>query len=234
MRSREREKIMRCRDFSGRFAVLLLPLYLFSVIAAPQQTSMPPKSEDRPLKDRIASMERPERDAWMKPDEVLKALELKNGEVVADIGAGTGYFSRRFARAVAPDGKVYAVDIAADILGYLKERAEKEHLRDLVTVVSRPDDPTLPRNSIDLAFFCDTTHHIEHRVGFYRTLFPAVKQRGRMAIIDYPPDSPHAPHPPEQLVPRSQVISEAEAAGFKYTKEFKFLPNSYFLIFEKP
>jgi arsenite methyltransferase len=225
---------MRYRQFPGNLAVSLLPLLLFSAFAAAQQTSMPPKSEDRPLKDRIASMERPQRDAWMKPDEVVKALELKNGEVVADIGAGSGYFSRRFARAVAPDGKVYAVDIAADILAYLKERAEKENLRDLVTVVSRPDDPMLSANSVDLAFFCDTTHHIEDRVNFYRALFPAVRVHGRMAIVDYPPDSPHAPHKPEQLVPRSQVISEAEEAGFKYVKEFKFLPYNYFLIFEKP
>jgi arsenite methyltransferase len=225
---------MRYRQFPGNLAVSLLPLLLFSALAAAQQTSMPPKSEDRPLKDRIASMERPQRDAWMKPDEVVKALDLKNGEVVADIGAGSGYFSRRFARAVAPDGKVYAVDIAADILAYLKERAEKENLRDLVTVVSRPDDPMLSANSVDLAFFCDTTHHIEDRVNFYRALFPAVRVHGRMAIVDYPPDSPHAPHKPEQLVPRSQVISEAEEAGFKYVKEFKFLPYNYFLIFEKP
>lgn len=225
---------MRHNQFPGNLAVSLVPLLLFSAFAAAQQISMPPKSEDRPLKDRIASMERPQRDAWMKPDEVVKALELKNGEVVADIGAGSGYFSRRFARAVAPDGKVYAVDIASDILAYLKERAEKENLRDLVTVVSRPDDPMLSANSVDLAFFCDTTHHIENRVHFYRALFPAIKEHSRMAIIDYPPDSPHAPHKPDQLVPRSQVISEAEEAGFKYVKEFKFLPYNYFLIFEKP
>ena len=225
---------MRYRQFLGNLGFSLLSVLLFSAFAASQQTSMPAKSEDRPLKDRVASMERPQRDEWMKPDEVVKALDLKNGEVVADIGAGSGYFSRRFARAVAPDGKVYAVDIAADILAYLKERAEKENLRDLVTVVSRPDDPMLSANSVDLAFFCDTTHHIENRVNFYRALFPAIKEHGRMAIIDYPPDSPHAPHKPDQLVPRSQVISEAEAAGFKYVKDFKFLPYNYFLIFEKP
>jgi arsenite methyltransferase len=91
----------------------------------------------------------------------------------------------------------------------------------------------LPADSVDLAFFCDTTHHIDHRVEFYRKLSPAVKAHGRMAIIDYPPDSPHAPHKPEQLVPRSQVISEAEQAGFKLIKDFQFLPYHYFLIFEK-
>ena len=211
----------------------LLPLLAFSAMACAQQSSMPPKTEDRPLQDRIVSMERAERDAWQKPDGVIKALDLKNHEVVADIGAGTGYFNRRLAQAVAPDGKVYAVDVAADILSYLKERADRENLQNIVTIVSRPEDPMLPANSVDLAFFCDTTHHIEHRVEFYRKLSPAIKVHGRMAIIDYPPNSPHAPHKPEQLVPRSQVISEAEQAGFKFIKDLQFLPYHYFLIFEK-
>ncbi len=213
--------------------LLLLAFLLFSPVAYAQQTVMPPKSEDRPLKDRIASMERAERDTWQKPDRVVKALDLIDGNVVADIGAGTGYFSRPLARAVAPDGSVYAVDVAADILAYLKERADQENLHNIKTIVSRPADPMLPVNSLDMAFFCDTTHHIEHRVDFYRKLFPAVKLHGRMAIIDYPPDSLHAPHRPEQLVPRSQVIAEAEEAGFKFVKDFQFLPYHYFLIFEK-
>src|SRR5216684_286013 len=114
-------------------------LLLFSISGYGQQKSMPPPSQNRPLQDRIASMERAERDEWQKPDEVVKALALKNGEVVADIGAGTGYFARRLAKAVAPDGKVYAVDIAADVLGYLKERAEKENLHNIVTIVSKED-----------------------------------------------------------------------------------------------
>lgn len=213
--------------------LLLLFSGLFSAVASAQQKSMPPKTQDRPLDSRIASMERPERDAWQKPDEVVKALDLKNGEVVADIGAGTGYFTRRFAKAVAPDGKVYAVDIAADVLGYLKDRAAKENLPNIVIDISKPDDPLLPGNTIDLAFICDTTHHMENRATYYRTLAPALKKHGRLAIIDYPPGSPHAPHPPDQLVPRSQVIDEAEQGGFKYVREFRFLPYHYFLIFEK-
>jgi arsenite methyltransferase len=224
---------MSRKQFLARTASSLVPLLAFSAMACAQQSSMPPKTEDRPLQDRIVSMERAERDAWQKPDGVIKALDVKNHEVVADIGAGTGYFSRRLAQAVGPDGKVYAVDVAADILSYLKERAAHENIQNIVTIVSRPEDPMLPANSVDLAFFCDTTHHIEHRVEFYRKLFPAVKARGRMAIIDYPPDSPHAPHKPEQLVPRSQVISEAEQAGFKFIKDLQFLPYHYFLIFEK-
>ena len=214
---------------TGPLSLLLL---FFAAVFA-QQKSMPPPSQDRPLADRIASMERPERDAWQKPDEVVKALALKNGDIVADIGAGTGYFTRRLAKAVAPGGKVYAVDIAADILGYLKERADKENLHNIIIDVSRPDDPLLPANSVDLAFFCDVTHHLENRTNYYRKLASALKLHARMAIIDYPPDAARKPHPPEQLVPRSQVISEAEGAGFRFVKDFPFLPYHYFLIFEK-
>ncbi len=212
---------------------LALLLVLFSPVAFAQQRSMPPATQDRPLKDRIASMERSERDAWQKPDEVVKALELNSGDAIADIGAGTGYFTRRFARAVGPAGKVFAVDVAADILGYLKEQADKQNLHNIQLVVSREDDPLLPANAVDLAFFCDTTHHIANRANFYRKLSPALRKHGRMAIIDYPPDSSQHPHSPDELVPRSQVISEAEEAGFKFVKDFQFLPRHYFLLFER-
>jgi arsenite methyltransferase len=222
---------MRFKVWTG--ILPMLTLLLVSALASAQQKSMPPRTQDRPLDSRIETMERAQRDEWQKPDEVVKALDLKPGDVVADVGAGSGYFTRRLAKVVAPAGKVYAVDVAADILAYLKERAEREGLRNIVTIVSQPDDPMLPAKSVDLVFFCDTTHHIDHRVAFYRKLAPVVKAHGRMAIIDYPPDSPHAPHQPEQLVPRSQVISEAEQAGFKFVKDFQFLPYHYFLMFEK-
>jgi arsenite methyltransferase len=216
-----------------KIGVLLISILCLCAFGSKQQKSMPPATQDRPLDSRIETMERAQRDEWQKPDEIVKALDLKPGDVVADVGAGSGYFTRRIARVVAPDGKVYAVDVAADILGYLKERADGEGLRNIVTIVSQPADPMLPSNSVDLVFFCDTTHHIDYRMKFYRKLAPAVKAHGRMAIIDYPPDSPHAPHKPEQLVPRSQVITEAEQAGFKFVKDFQFLPYHYFLMFEK-
>lgn len=221
---------MSCKPFIAKLALLALS---FSAAAQAQQTSMPPPTQARPLEDRIARFERPERDTWQKPNEIVQALELKNGTIVADIGAGSGYFSRRFARAVAPNGKVYAVDIASDILGYVKEQTAKQNIHNIEIVVSHEDDPMLPANSIDLAFFCDTTHHIANRVDFNRKVGRALKEHGRMAIVDYPPDSPQHPHNPEQLVPRSQVISEAEQAGFRLIKDFQFLPRQYFLLFEK-
>src|SRR5262245_39811772 len=221
---------MSGKRFTAKLALLVL---LFAAFAPAQQTSLPPPSEARPLQDRIASFERAERETWQKPNEIVEALELKNGKVVADIGAGTGYFTRRFAKAVTPNGKVYAVDIAADILGYLKEQADKQNIHNIEIIVSREDDPMLPDKSVDLAFFCDTTHHIANRLNFYGNVARALKEHGRMAIVDYPPDSAHAPHNPVQLVPRWQVIQEAENAGFRLIKDFPFLPRQYFLLFEK-
>jgi ubiquinone/menaquinone biosynthesis C-methylase UbiE len=228
--------MIRRRPFGPWKPAFAIPLLLAALAANPAeqaQHTMPPRTQDLPLQDRIKSFELAQRDSWQKPDEVVAALALKNGDVVADIGAGTGYFARRFARAVAPDGKVYAVDVAADALAWLDAEARKDGLRNLASIVSREDDPMLPRNTVDLAFFCDTTHHIADRPGFYRRMVPGLKEHSRLAIIDYPPGAEHAPHPPEQLVPRSQAISEAEQAGFKLVKEFQFLPRQYFLLFER-
>jgi len=207
---------------------------LFSIAAFAQQTTMPRPTTARTLESRVTGYERTERDAWMKPDEVVKTLELKNGDVVADIGAGSGYFSRRFANAVAPNGKVYAVDIDAEVLGYLKDRAAKENLSNLVTVISKEDDPLLPAGAVDLAFFCDATHHISGRVEFYRKVVAGLRANGRMAIIDFPPGSPRTGHAANELIPQAQVISEAEQAGFRFTKAHELLlPGFYFLMFEK-
>ena len=217
------------RRFLLAFAAVLL-----GAPAWAQQTKMPRPTEQRPLAERIERFERPERDQWLKPDEVIKALDLKDGKVVADIGAGSGYFARRFARAVAPTGKVYAVDISADVLGYLKDRAARENLRNLETVVSREDDPLLPAHGVDLAFFSDTTHHIANRVPFFTKVRQALKAGGRMAVIDYAPDAKakgFCSHEPEELVPVWQLVKEADEAGFTLVAVHTFLPRSYFLVF---
>ncbi len=125
---------MQDRRLWTTLSVPLLLMLLTSAIADAQQTTMAPRTQDRPLQDRIDSMERAQRDEWQKPDQVVKALRLKNGDIVAGIGAGSGYFSRRLAQAVAPDGKDYAVDLVADIPAYLNERAGREGLHNITTM----------------------------------------------------------------------------------------------------
>lgn len=212
----------------------------FSLIASgagfAQQQSLPMATGERPLDWRVKTFEASDRDQWQKPDEIMKALKIKPGMTIADIGAGSGYFTRRFAKAVGPNGKVYAVDISRDILEYLKKRAEKEGLNNIEVVVDKPDDPMLPANSLDLAFFGEVTHHIAHRSDFFRKIYADLKPDGRMAIIDFPPEA-HAkgwcPHPADQLVPSWEIIREAEDAGFKLDRTYDFIPREYFIVFDK-
>src|SRR5205823_13545316 len=123
--------MMTCRRLLAGAPGAAIFLLLASACAHPTQAAqqgMPPRTQDRPLQDRIRSGERPERDSWQKPDEVVQALGLKNGDVVADIGAGTGYFTRPLARAGASDGRASAAGVAADVLGSLQPEADQEGL----------------------------------------------------------------------------------------------------------
>lgn len=220
-----------CAAMLGLAFSLIVPGVCFA-----QQKSLPMATGERPLSSRIAIFEAPDRDQWQKPDQVVKALDIKPGMTIADIGAGSGYFTRRFAKAAGPSGKVYAVDISSDILDYLKKRAHKEGLNNIEVVVDKPDDPMLPENSLDLAFFGEVTHHIGHRTDFFKKIYADLKPDGRMAIIDFPPEA-HAkgwcPHPADQLIPSWEIIREAEDAGFKLDRTYDFIPREYFIVFDK-
>src|SRR2546422_649762 len=133
----------------------------------------------------------PARDAWQKPHDVIEALSLKPDAVVADIGAGTGYFASRLA-GMLPRGRVYAIDVEPDMVKYLAERAQREGRKNLIAVAAKPDDPRLP-DKIDLLLLVDVYHHIEAREQYLRRLRPALKPGGRIAIIDFRLDSPAAP-----------------------------------------
>jgi ubiquinone/menaquinone biosynthesis C-methylase UbiE len=171
-----------------------------------------------------------ERDRWQMPEQVVSALALKKGEVVADIGAGSGYFTMRLARAVGPQGKVYAVDIVPKALDSIERHARDEQLTNIEVIVSRKDDPLLPQGSVDVAFFCETIHEIDDRVPFYRKVRTAMKKAGRMVLIDSAPMNGAAEG---RQVSRATAVREAEAAGFRLIREEKFLPEQYFLIFGK-
>ena len=170
----------------------------------------------------------PKRDAWQKPQEVIEALALKPNAVAADIGAGTGYFSMRFARAL-PRGKVYAVDLEPDMVKHLAARAKREHLANVVAVQAAMDDARLPEK-VDLARFVDTYHHIDDRRRYFARLKESLKPGGRVAIIDFTLDSETGP-PPRARVSPERVKSELAAAGYKLADEHTFLENQYFLVF---
>lgn len=176
--------------------------------------------------------ESPERAAWAKPKLVVEKLKLKAGEKVADIGAGTGYFSVLFAHAVAPGGTVYAADLEPGMLKYMDARAGREKITNLVTVKAEPSDPKLPE-AVDLIFFSDTWHHIGERVEYLATLKKRLKHHGRIVIVDFKADAdlPFGGPPKKMRLSTADVIAEFKAAGFSLHERFDVLSYQYFLTF---
>lgn len=198
---------------------------LYAALAAAQTEHQHHPPHDAQEYARV--LEDPKRDMWQLPDDVITALALKPREVVADIGAGTGYFSRRIA---AHAGKVYAVDIDTKLL----EMAKKNSPANVEVVLAMADDPRLPDASVDTIFFCDVLHHIENRPVYYRKLAKALKPGGRIVDIDFHKDKPTPFGPPEAMrIAEANVVREMEAASFRKTKSFKILPYQYFLVFER-
>lgn len=214
-------------------------LIIVALLATPVLAQKPHHEEpgghhrhhDRTAEEWAEILERKDRDEWQKPDEVVEALALKAGEDVADIGAGTGYFSARIARAVGPEGKVYAVDIQQDLIDHLAARAEREGLPNLTPTLGTPDDPNLRAGSADLIFICDVAHHIANRQAYYGKLAKALKPGGRIAIVDfYKREFPVGPDAAMKIA-KLDMIGELEEAGFELDSEYRFLPYQYFLVF---
>jgi SAM-dependent methyltransferase len=171
----------------------------------------------------------PKRDEWQKPHEVIQALKLPPDAVVADVGAGTGYFSARLAT-MLPKGRVYAVDVEPDMVKHLAERAKREGRKNMHAVQGAPGDAKLPEK-VDLILFVDVHHHIDHREQYFRKLRSSLKPGGRVAIIDFRPDAPMGP-PKRTRIAAEKVKAELKTAGYSLVEEHGFLPNQYFLIFK--
>ena len=153
-------------------------------------------------------------------------LEVQDLLNVVVIGAGTGYFARRFANHAS---KVYAVDIDKELLAIIQKNAPPN----LTAVLAAPDDPRLPEQSVDLIFLCDVLHHIANRTAYYPKLVKALKPGGRVVVVDfYKKDLPVGP-PPSMKLSDDEVITELRNAGFTLTKRLDILPYQYYLFFEK-
>ena len=173
----------------------------------------------------------PSRDAWQKPAEVVAALGLRPGMTVADLGAGTGYFSRHLSAAVGREGAVLAVDTEPNMVAHLRERAEAERTANVVPILASADNPRLPAHATDLVLIVDTFHHLDDRLTYLRGLRRCLKPGGRVAVIDWQKrDLPVGP-PPEHKLAREQVVEEMEAAGYALVGEPDVLPYQYFLLF---
>ena len=169
-----------------------------------------------------------ERDEWQKPDEVIRALAIAPDAIVADIGAGTGYFTMRLSPAV-PKGRVYAVDVETEMVKHLALRAAARGLANVIAVRGSPEDPRLP-GKVDLVLLVDVYHHIEDREFYFSKVRGMLKPGGRLAVIDYKAGAPQGP-PADALVSPETVKKELDVAGFLVAQEHDFLPRQFFLVF---
>lgn len=181
----------------------------------------------------VARQEAPGRVTWQKPAAVVRALGLRRGQVVADVGAGPGYFTRRLARALGPAGHVYAVDPEPQILDVLRKRITAARLKNVTPVLGRGDDPLLPPGACDLALIVDTYHHFDNGPAFLRRLARALRRGGRIVNIDFAKrDTPVGP-PVDHRVSREAFLRDARRAGLALAAEHRFLPYQYFVVLRR-
>lgn len=175
------------------------------------------------------SFDEPKRDAWQMPDRVIAALALKPGQAVADIGAGTGYFSVRLAKSAAAP-KVFAVDIEANMVQYLQHRAMREGLTNVTAVKADAASPNLPE-PVDAILIVDTYHHIGNRVAYFSALKAKMKPGAKLAIVDFKKEAPGEGPPKEFRFTPEQISGELAQAGFALQSQHDFLPRQMYLVY---
>jgi len=179
----------------------------------------------------ISFLDDPQRDAYQKPHEVITALGLKQGEAIADIGAGSGYFTFRLAQHVGETGRVFAVDVSPDMILHLNRRIRDMKLQNITTILSAPDDPLLMDGSIDKFFICDTWHHIQNQGHYLALMKKMLKPGGQIIMIDFQKKESPVGAPMEMRIDREDLVRQMESNGYRIVKEHTFLPYQYFLVF---
>lgn len=204
----------------------------------------------KPLNEYIEKMEDPRRAEWQMPGKIVGYLQIKTGDKVADIGAGTGYFTVLFSKRVGDSGKVYAIDVEKRMLEYIGFRARKTELNNIEYILAAPGNPLLPDAPLDMIFICNTFLYLEKKDPYLKMLKDALQKNGKLAIIDFrmmvtpgpeiredldaeiKEEAPGAP-PLNKRISRERVLEDVLKAGFKLEAEYYFLPYQYFLIFTK-
>ncbi len=177
-------------------------------------------------------LEREGRAELEKPEIVIQAMNLRDGQVVADIGAGTGFYSRRLARAVAPTGKVYAEDIQPEMLERLKESAAGEGITNIVPVLGTETDPNLPQREMDWVLLVDVYHEFQDPQPMLAKIRQSLKPNGRVALVEYRAEGDSAAHiSAEHRMSVEQVLAEWTPAGFTLEKTIEDLPTQHLFLF---
>ena len=217
---------------------LLLALCLGTQIHAEEQSVKPGINDhyrNPDFKTWQRRFESPGREVFDMANEIVDALQIKPGMQIADIGAGTGLFSRRFAERLNGTGRVYAVDISKAFVANIKQQAKQAGLKNISGIVNTAKSTGLTKDSIELAFICDTYHHFEYPKAMLSSIHQALRNNGRLAVIDFRKD----PKLSSDWVmghvraDRQTVRREIEAAGFRYLRDEDMLQSNYFMLFQK-
>jgi ubiquinone/menaquinone biosynthesis C-methylase UbiE len=176
-------------------------------------------------------LEREGREQEQRPDEVIKTMGLRDGDVVADLGCGTGYFARRMARAVAPKGRVYAVDIQPEMLALMKGLLEKEGITNVIPVLGEAGDPKLPKAGLDWILLVDVYHEFQEPKAMLAKILASLKPGGRVAHLEYRLEGDSARHiRAEHRMSVAQVQAEWQPAGFRLLARHESLPTQHFFV----
>jgi ubiquinone/menaquinone biosynthesis C-methylase UbiE len=215
------------------FKVAILVLALVTSVSA-QQSGGGHVGRLFPPSD-LGLLDAPDRDLWQRPDLVMDAMGIADGSVVADIGAGSGWFTIRLARRVGPQGIVYAEDVQQEMINAISRRVGREGFNNVRPVLGTFNDPKLPAQYLDAALMVDSFHEVDagHRVTMLANLGKALKPPGRLGIVDFRLDGTGPGPAPEERVSPDVVIEAAQRAGLKLLRQEPFLEYQYFLIFGK-
>ena len=181
----------------------------------------------------LGLLESPDRDLWQRPDQIMDAMGIADASVVADIGAGSGWFTIRLARRVGPQGLVYAEDVQPEMINAITRRVQREGLTNVRAVRGQNSDPRLPAGSLDAVLVVDAYHEVEDRVTMLANLARALKPQGRIGVVDFKLDGTGPGPSPEERVSPDVVVKDAAKAGLRLVRQEPFLQYQYFLIFGK-
>jgi ubiquinone/menaquinone biosynthesis C-methylase UbiE len=221
------------KQSSATLTLIIVVLLSDSVLPWREQGQQPrPQPHGRlfPPQD-LGLLEAPDRDIWQHPDQVMDELAIAEASAVADIGAGSGWFTIRLARRVGPNGTVYAEDVQSEMLAAISRRVTAEGLLNVKTVLGQESDPRLPAKALDAVLMVDAYPEIEDRVTFLRNLAKALKPQGRLGVIDFNLKGGGPGPPTEERVSPEVVVKDAALAGLRVLSQETFLPYQYFLIF---
>jgi SAM-dependent methyltransferase len=182
--------------------------------------------------EKIYILERPRK--WQDIDEIMYRMRIRKGDVVADIGAGSGYFTIPLAGKVGAEGRVYAEDIQKEMTDYISQKVKKLRLRNIRVILGKVEDPLIPNNSLNHAFIANTYHALANPILLLENLKNDLRSHGKLVIIDWDPTKDPLFGPPKEVkVPVDTVIKEAEGVGFKFLEKHDYMPYHYFLIFKR-